>query len=142
MTIFRCISIFNIDFIFKSNKHFTMTGEEIRLKLLQMGIQQQDLAEKLGMSKQNFSAALKVKSVKSDFIESLCKLLGLSIGEFYSEHPQPVQKPVEEMVSLPKSVIQSMTDTISSQQRTIEELSKRGARAVHQAGNAGCADAI
>ena len=119
-----------------------MTGEEIRLKLLQMGIQQQDLAEKLGMSKQNFSAALKVKSVESDFIASLGERLGLSIGEFYSEHPQPVQKPVEEMVSLPKSVIQSMTDTISSQQRTIEELSKRGAPAVHQAGNAGCADAI
>ena len=119
-----------------------MSGEEIRKKLVMMGIQQQDLAEKLGTTKQNFSHMLKSPNVKSGFIEELCKLLGLSITEFYCEHPQPVKRQDEEMVSLPKSVIQSMTDTISSQQRTIEELSKRGARAVQQAGNAGCADAI
>ena len=60
-----------------------MSGEDIRKKLIIMGVEQQKIAERMGLSKQNFSATLKTQNVKSGFIEELCKALDMSISDFY-----------------------------------------------------------
>lgn len=102
-----------------------MSGEDIRKKLVLMGVEQQKIAEKMGYSKQNFSATLKTQNVKSGFIEELCKALGMTIAEFYGEAS-----------STPKADdlnFKEAFNTIVSQQQTIrllsELLAKRGGTA-------------
>lgn len=93
-----------------------MSGEELRKKLVLMGIEQQKIAEKMGYSKQNFSATLKTQNVKSGFIEELCKALGMSIADFYGE-----------VSSTPKTEDPTLSEalkTIFSQQQTIKTLSE------------------
>lgn len=46
-----------------------MTGEELRKKLSDLGVQQKDIADKLGLTRQNFSQMLAVKDVKSGLLE-------------------------------------------------------------------------
>lgn len=93
-----------------------MTGEQLKLKLAEFHVTQAELREKLGMKQQNFSAALTVKDVKTGFIESICKVLGKSIAEFYGE---TTSKASEDNPTLKEAL-----HTISSQQQTIRLLSE------------------
>lgn len=49
-----------------------MTGAELKSILARNGLQQKDIADMLNMSKQNISAALKVKDVRTGLLEQLC----------------------------------------------------------------------
>lgn len=60
-----------------------MNGEELKNKLRLTGINLTDIADKAGMSQANFSASLKVKDVKTGFIEKLCDVLSLDLSFFY-----------------------------------------------------------
>ena len=60
-----------------------MTGEELKTILVRNGLQQKDIAEKLEMSQQNFAASLKVRDVKSGFLEQICDALNVPMNFFY-----------------------------------------------------------
>lgn len=92
-----------------------MSGEDIRKKLIIMGVEQQKIAERMGLSKQNFSATLKTQNVKSGFIEELCKALDMSISDFYGEASTPAAN---------DSKFSEAFETIVSQQQTIRLLSE------------------
>lgn len=119
-----------------------MTGEQLRLKLIEMGIQQKDLAGKMGMTKQNFSAMMKVADVKSGIIENICKILGCTIADFYSGNPAMSAPAIEkDDVTIPRSVLSQMSETIKNQQQTIDRLTAEK-RAYHAlATDAACAAA-
>lgn len=60
-----------------------MTGEELKNILVRNGLQQKDIAEKLSMSQQNFGASLKVRDIKTGFLEQICDALNVSMDFFY-----------------------------------------------------------
>ena len=60
-----------------------MNGEELKNKLRMTGVNLVEIADMVGMSQANFSAALKVKDVKTGFIEKLCDVLSLDLSFFY-----------------------------------------------------------
>lgn len=61
-----------------------MTGEELKTILVRNGLQQKDIAEKLEMSQQNFAASLKVRDIKTGFLEQICDVLNVPISFFYN----------------------------------------------------------
>lgn len=61
-----------------------MTGEELKTILVRNGLQQKDIAEKLEMSQQNFAASLKVRDIKTVFLEQICDVLNVPISFFYN----------------------------------------------------------
>lgn len=60
-----------------------MTGNELKNILVNSGFQQKDIAEKLQMSQQNFAASLKVRDIKSGFLEQICDSLNVTMDFFY-----------------------------------------------------------
>lgn len=62
-----------------------MTGTELKNILTKNGLQQKDVAEKIGMSQQNFAASLKVQDIKSGFLELLCDTLNVTLDFFYHD---------------------------------------------------------
>lgn len=73
------ITNFNND----NNLNSVMTGEILKSILFRNGIQLKDIAEKLDMSQQNFSNALKVADVKTGLLEKLCDVLNVTLDYFY-----------------------------------------------------------
>lgn len=62
-----------------------MTGDELKNILVRSGLQQKDIAEKLAMSQQNFAASLKVRDIKTGFLEQICDVLNVSMDFFYHD---------------------------------------------------------
>lgn len=62
-----------------------MTGEILKSILFRNGIQLKDVAEKLEMSQQNFSNALKVADIKTGLLEKLCDVLDVTLEFFYHD---------------------------------------------------------
>ena len=62
-----------------------MKGITIKTLLLERGIQQKDIADKLGVSKQVLSAALVTDDVRSSLIEGVAAVLGMQVSELYGE---------------------------------------------------------
>lgn len=66
-----------------------MNGIRIKTLLLEKGVQQKDIADKLGISKQNFSAALSSDDIRSSLIENIAAILGVSVASIYGEDGGP-----------------------------------------------------
>lgn len=62
-----------------------MKGSELKEILRKEGVVLMQLAEDLGMSQQNLSAAFTRDDVKSGLIEKIAKTLGKPVGYFYGE---------------------------------------------------------
>ncbi|MDD5855289.1 MAG: helix-turn-helix transcriptional regulator [Prevotella sp.] len=62
-----------------------MTGENLKRILKATGNSITELADKLGTSQQNLSAALNAKDVKTGLLEELSKVLDLPISYFFNE---------------------------------------------------------
>lgn len=62
-----------------------MTGVQLKSILFKTGLTQIELAEKMGMSQQNFNKALMVKDVKTGFLERLCEVLDVKMSFFYPD---------------------------------------------------------
>ena len=62
-----------------------MTGKQLKGILYTTGLQQIELAEKMGMSQQNFNKALMVKDIKTGFLEKLCEVLNVKMSFFYPD---------------------------------------------------------
>lgn len=68
-----------------------MKGSDLKDLLRKEGIVLSQLADELGMSQQNLSAAFTREDVKSGLLEKLARILGKPIGFFYGEAFGPVQ---------------------------------------------------
>lgn len=62
-----------------------MTGKQLKGILYTTGLQQIELAEKMGMSQQNFNKSLMVQDVKTGFLERLCEVLDVKMSFFYPD---------------------------------------------------------
>lgn len=62
-----------------------MTGIQLKGILFKTGLTQTELAEKMGMSQQNFNKSLMVKDIKTSFLERLCEVLNVKMSFFYPE---------------------------------------------------------
>lgn len=60
-----------------------MTGEDLKKKLAALGLQQKDIAKKLGKSHQNLSQMLTAADVRTGLIEELCDAFNLQPSYFY-----------------------------------------------------------
>lgn len=68
-----------------------MKGSDLRDLLRKEGVVLSQLAEDLGMSQQNLSAAFTRDDVKSGLLEKMARVLDKPIGFFYGETFGPVQ---------------------------------------------------
>lgn len=68
-----------------------MKGSDLKDLLRKEGVILSQLAEDLGMSQQNLSAAFTREDVKSGLLERLARILNKPIGFFYGETFGPVQ---------------------------------------------------
>lgn len=68
-----------------------MKGSDLKDLLRKEGVVLSQLADELGMSQQNLSAAFTREDVKSGLLEKLARILGKPIGFFYGESFGPVQ---------------------------------------------------
>lgn len=64
-----------------------MTGEQVENILTSKGVKKVDVAEKLGMTIQNFCAIFRVKDVKSGTLERIAEASGVPLSEFYGIAP-------------------------------------------------------
>lgn len=62
-----------------------MTGQEVKDFLTRDGWQLSKVAEAIGESRQNFSAALTSQDVKSGLLERVAKAVGKPVSAFYGE---------------------------------------------------------
>ena len=62
-----------------------MTGVQLKSILFKTGLTQIELAEKMGMSQQNFNKALMVKDIKTGLLERLCEVLNVKMSFFYPD---------------------------------------------------------
>lgn len=62
-----------------------MTGVQLKSVLFKTGLTQIELAEKMGMSQQNFNKALMVKDIKTGLLERLCEVLDVKMSFFYPD---------------------------------------------------------
>ena len=133
----------NINYTFSYLKVDTMTGEALRKKLLDMGIQQKELADKLGMTRQNFSQALGAKDIKSGLLENICSVLGITMADMYGltiTLDDSVQNNKTDDVRMSRESFDRLMSTLDRQSRLIDELREKASSA-HE-GNAGCAVAL
>lgn len=75
----------------------------------------------MGYSQQNFSSALKVKSVKTDFIENLCRVLGISIAQLYGEE-NPIVHMQDENITVQRTYIDDLRKDIADLKKDKERL--------------------
>lgn len=120
-----------------------MTGEELRKKLSDWGVQQKDIADKLGLTRQNFSQMLSVKDVKSGLLEKICSLLDMTMADMYGltiTLDDSVNNNKTDDVRMSRESFDRLMATLDRQSRQIEELREKTSNA--QEGNAGCAVAL
>lgn len=115
-----------------------MTGEELKTILVRNGLQQKDIAEKLEMSQQNFAASLKVRDIKTGFLEQICDVLNVPINFFYNgtnygyslsgKHKDNVTTLTETVATLTRELETSqqqksdLIGVVSTSQKQIEQL--------------------
>lgn len=63
-----------------------MTGEQLRQKLTDLGVNQADVARKIGATPQAFSNRLKAKQVRLDFIKKIEDVINKSVYPHQGDH--------------------------------------------------------
>lgn len=110
-----------------------MTGEQLKEILYQAHVSQVELAEKLGMSKQNFGAALCVADVKSGLLERIAAALGKDMSFFYpastpTQHQagdgsqQNSGDNVQQTIGADSEVVSKLLDELSELRKTNQKL--------------------
>lgn len=62
-----------------------MTGQELRVKLMEFGKSQKDIADSLGVTAQSLSSVLSAKDVRSGTIEKIAQVLNIPVSSLYGE---------------------------------------------------------
>lgn len=62
-----------------------MTGNELKVRLMEIGKSQKDVADLLGVTAQSLSSVLSAKDVRSGTIEKIAHAVNMPISFFYGE---------------------------------------------------------
>lgn len=62
-----------------------MTGNELKVRLMEIGKSQKDVADLLGVTAQSLSSVLSAKDVRSGTIEKIAHVVNMPISFFYGE---------------------------------------------------------
>lgn len=65
-----------------------MTGEELKEILKENNIQQSDIAEKLGISRQALNSKFNAKDISIGFIKEICKAVNISVYKIIKDEPE------------------------------------------------------
>jgi DNA-binding Xre family transcriptional regulator len=92
-----------------------MTGQELKAIIDKSGVRQVEIARRLGMSHQNFTALFITKDVKSGTLEKICRAIDRDMSMFY-----PTGTPAAVTVSGSKEV--AVNNSQVNSEKLIEEV--------------------
>lgn len=103
-----------------------MTGNELKEILKRNGFSSTEVAEKLGLSRQNFSNKIHKQDVKVGFLKSISEATGLPMSAFIQDfEPQSPASETQNGVFIPQKMVdmfRNLTETVKLQQETIATL--------------------
>ena len=103
-----------------------MNGELLKTQLLKIEPTLVEVANKLGMSKQNLDSKLSAADIKTGFIEQLAALYDKPISYFFGERSEVEINEVERSFnSNADEIIQELTSIIKSQEARIAQLTDK-----------------
>ena len=94
-----------------------MTGEELKKTIIDSGYLLVDIANKLGMTAQALNSKLKAKSIRVEFVNKIQEIIGYDNSDNNNG--------INDSVIISREVfdqISKLTETVLSQQRTIESM--------------------
>lgn len=103
-----------------------MNGELLKTQLLKIEPTLVEVANKLGISKQNLDSKLSATDIKTGFIEQLATLYNKPISFFYGERSEIEINEVERSFnSNADEIIKELTSIIKSQEARIAQLTDK-----------------
>lgn len=103
-----------------------MNGELLKTQLLKIEPTLVEVANKLGMSKQNLDSKLSAADIKTGFIEQLAALYDKPISYFFGERSEVEINEVERSFnSNADEIIKELTSIIKSQEARIAQLTDK-----------------
>ena len=103
-----------------------MNGELLKTQLLKIEPTLVEVANKLGISKQNLDSKLSATDIKTGFIEQLAALYGKPISFFYGEKNEIEIAEVERSFnSNADEIIKELTSIIKTQEARIAQLTDK-----------------
>lgn len=103
-----------------------MNGEFLKTQLLKIEPTLVEVANKLGMSKQNLDSKLSAADIKTGFIEQLAALYDKPISYFFGERSEVEINEVERSFnSNADEIIKELTSIIKSQEARIAQLTDK-----------------
>lgn len=103
-----------------------MNGEILKTQLLKIEPTLVEVANKLGISKQNLDSKLSATDIKTGFIEQLAALYGKPIGFFYGEKNEIEIADVERSFNFnADEIIKELTSIIKTQEARIAQLTDK-----------------
>lgn len=117
-----------------------MTGQQLKLKILEIGKTQKFIADALGVSGQSLSSVLSAKDVRSGTIERIAQALNVPVSLIYGEQEHGSVAVSGDVngdnfqfahdIKVEGIGINKLIDTVNSQQDTISEQNKLISRLV------------
>lgn len=103
-----------------------MNGELLKTQLLKIEPTLVEVANKLGMSKQNLDSKLSAADIKTGFIEQLAALYDKPISYFFGERSEVEINEVERSFNAnADEIIKDLTSIIKSQEARIAQLTDK-----------------
>lgn len=103
-----------------------MNGELLKTQLLKIEPTLVEVANKLGMSKQNLDSKLSATDIKTGFIEQLAALYDKPISYFFGERSEVEINEVERSFNAnADEIIKDLTSIIKSQEARIAQLTDK-----------------
>ncbi len=103
-----------------------MNGELLKTQLLKIEPTLVEVANKLGMSKQNLDSKLSAADIKTGFIEQLAALYDKPISYFFGERSEVEINEVERSFNAnADEIIKELTSIIKSQEARIAQLTDK-----------------
>lgn len=103
-----------------------MNGELLKTQLLKIEPTLVEVANKLGMSKQNLDSKLSAADIKTGFIEQLAALYDKPISYFFGERSEIEINEVERSFNAnADEIIKELTSIIKSQEARIAQLTDK-----------------
>lgn len=94
-----------------------MSGKELREILASKGILQKDVAQKLNMTAGSFTQLLRAQDIKTELLESICRVLNVKLNFFYEGTEY-----IESNIVIRKEDFEHLSTKIEQIHKTCEEM--------------------
>lgn len=102
-----------------------MTGNELKEVLRRNGFTLAEVAEKLGLSRQNFSNRIQKQDIKVGFLKNISDATGVPLSAFISDLEHQSSTETQNGVFVPQKMVdmfRNLSETVKLQQETIAYL--------------------